>query len=42
MEFNKEMGQKRFKVSYTELGLKKEIPGLSGKTIASARVVHRG
>ena len=36
------MGKKRFEVSYTESGLEKEIPGLSGKTIASAKVVHRG
>ena len=29
-------------MSYTGSGLETEIPGLSGKTIASAKVVHRG
>jgi hypothetical protein len=32
----------RFEVSYREPGVEKEIPGLSGKTIASAKVVHKG
>jgi len=36
------MAKKRFEVSCTESGLEKEIPGLSGKAIASAKVVRRG
>jgi len=42
MEINEERSQKRFETSYTELGFKKEISGLSGKIIASAWVVHQG
>jgi len=42
MEINEERSQERFETSYTKLGLKKEIPGLSGKRIASAWVVHQG
>ena len=36
------MTKGRFEVSYSESGVEKEIPGLVGKTIASAKVVHRG
>jgi|GEM_PF-4563947 len=35
-------GKRVIEASYIELGLKKEIPGFSGKTVASAWVVHRG
>jgi len=36
------MTKGRFEVSYSESGVEKEIPGLAGKTIASAKVVHKG
>ena len=36
------MTKERFEASYSESDVKKEIPGLAGKTIASAKVVHRG
>jgi len=36
------MARERFEVSYREPDVEKEIPGLSGKTIESAKVVHRG
>ena len=36
------MAKGRFEVSYSESDVEKEIPGLSGKTIASAKVVHKG
>ena len=36
------MAKGRFEVSYSESDVEKEIPGLAGKTIASAEVVHKG
>ena len=36
------MTKGRFEVSYSESGIEKEIPGLAGKTMASAKVVHKG
>ena len=36
------MTKGRFEVSYSESGVEKEISGLAGKTIASAKVVHKG
>jgi len=36
------MARERFEVSYCEPDVEKEIPDLSGKTIESAKVVHKG
>jgi hypothetical protein len=36
------MAEERFEVSYRDPGVEKEIPGVSGKTIESAKVVHKG
>ena len=36
------MAEERFEVNYREPGVEKEIPALSGKTIESAKVVHKG
>jgi len=36
------MTKEGFEASYREGGVEKDIPGLSGKTIASAKVVHKG
>lgn len=36
------MAKERFEVCYSERDVEKEIPDLSGKTIESAEVVHKG
>ena len=36
------MAKGRSEVSYSESDVEKGIPGLAGKTIASAKVVHKG
>lgn len=36
------MAGERFEVNYLQPGVEKEIPGLAGRTIESAKVVHEG
>jgi hypothetical protein len=36
------MTEEKFEVSYREPGVEREIPDLAGKTIASAKVTHKG